>query len=593
LTRWMRRSLLVRVVAGDLALSSCLLLALISLVLRTYNVEFDRESRARAETLAATIAAESRPALLAGEWGELERVVQQAAATSELLSLEVTEMSGRGRSVRWTRPDGRGLWIEAERNVWRPSGKVGAPLGTVRLRFSTEREQRARNRVTWYVAGLTMACFLLGAGMHTLLLRVALRPLTALTAFTRRVGAGERNAQAEVVRPDEVGRLTIAFNTMLARLRVSTVSRDYVDAILESMAESLVVIDTEGRIRTVNQATVQLLGYSREELLGGPVEKVCAPGSPPAGEALAGKAVESAYRDGHGRVIPVLLSAAPLRSSAAGLEGAVWLAQDISERKRVAEELVRAKEQAESANAAKGRFLATMTHELRTPLNAIIGYSQLLQETCRENGIPEMEADLRRIERSGELLLHLVNEVLDYSKSEAGKMLLEAGSFHAQDAVQEVMQIVAPLAAANGNRLSVVADTAAIRLHTDQSRFRQSLMNLVANACKFTQDGEVSIELGQGPDETVVVSVRDTGIGISAEQQRVLFQPFTQADASTTRKYGGTGLGLAISRKMCRMMGGDITVESELGKGSNFTMRIPARLPHPQPGQSETDLQRR
>jgi hypothetical protein len=174
--------------------------------------------------------------------------------------------------------------------------------------------------------------------------------------------------------------------------------------------------------------------------------------------------------------------------------------------------------------------------------------------------------------------------VLDYSKAEAGKIELHLETFDVRAVIEDVMATVEPLAAKNRNRLSVRAPERVATVHTDLTRFRQSLMNLVANACKFTEGGDVSVEVlreQSGPRDWMVVSVRDTGIGLSPEQQGKLFHGFTQGDASTTRKYGGTGLGLAISRQMCRLIGGDISVESELGKGSNFTMRIPARLQAP------------
>jgi signal transduction histidine kinase len=236
------------------------------------------------------------------------------------------------------------------------------------------------------------------------------------------------------------------------------------------------------------------------------------------------------------------------------------------------------KEAAEAADAAKSRFLATMSHELRTPLNAVIGYSQLIQEVCQDRGIEGLAEDLNRIERAGEMLLHLVNQVLDFSKVEAGRIDLYPETFLVPPVIQDVIATVAPLAEKNRNRLTVSAAPEATEIHADLVRFRQSLLNLVANACKFTQDGEVSVEASRerlGTLDCVLVSVKDTGIGIPPEQQGKLFQAFVQGDASTTRKYGGTGLGLAISRKMCRLMGGDITVDSEPGKGSNFTMRIP------------------
>ncbi|MDR3700014.1 MAG: HAMP domain-containing sensor histidine kinase [Candidatus Sulfopaludibacter sp.] len=242
------------------------------------------------------------------------------------------------------------------------------------------------------------------------------------------------------------------------------------------------------------------------------------------------------------------------------------------------------KEAAEEANAAKGRFMATMSHELRTPLNAVIGYSQLLRETCAERGIEGIAEDLERIERAGVNLLQMVNQILDYSRAEADRIRLHAEPFDVRQAVQDVVASVGPLAARNRNRVEVEMDGGPLEVLTDEMRFRQSLLNLVANACKFTWDGNVRVELRherKNDEDWIAVNVRDTGIGISPDQRVKLFQAFAQGDSSTTRKYGGTGLGLAISQKLCRLMGGEISVVSELGKGSNFLMRIPARMRAP------------
>jgi signal transduction histidine kinase len=240
------------------------------------------------------------------------------------------------------------------------------------------------------------------------------------------------------------------------------------------------------------------------------------------------------------------------------------------------------KEAAEATNASKSRFLATMSHELRTPLNAVIGYSQLLQETCAERGIDGLSGDLQRIERSGGVLLQMVNQVLDYSKAEAERIELYPETFDAGQTVADVVAEVGPQALRNRNRLIVESPERPVEVYSDQMRFRQSLLNLLANACKFTEGGEVLVQLArerQGEQDWIAVSVKDTGIGITEEQKPKLFHAFSQGDSSTTRKYGGTGLGLAISRKLCRLMGGDISVESEWGKGSKFTLRIPARVP--------------
>jgi len=239
--------------------------------------------------------------------------------------------------------------------------------------------------------------------------------------------------------------------------------------------------------------------------------------------------------------------------------------------------------QLEEASQHKSAFLANMSHELRTPLNAIIGYSEMLQEDAVDEGAEGLVPDLKRVNAAGKHLLELINSILDLSKIEAGKMELQLDDFSVAGMVEEIRAVVQPLAEKNGNQLEVECDAAAGTMHADLTKVRQVLFNLLSNACKFTENGTVSLAVQRetAPDSAwLVFLVSDTGIGMTPDQLGRLFQEFTQADASTTRRYGGTGLGLALSRRLCRLMGGDVSVTSEAGRGSTFVVRLPADVTH-------------
>jgi signal transduction histidine kinase len=244
---------------------------------------------------------------------------------------------------------------------------------------------------------------------------------------------------------------------------------------------------------------------------------------------------------------------------------------------RLFDEIQDKNRQLQLASEHKSQFLASMSHELRTPLNAIIGLTEMMVTNAARFGTEKALEPLRRVNAAGTHLLSLINEVLDLSKIEAGKLELNPESVNLARLIDEVIGTAGQLAEKNQNRLVVEAQENLGALTADSMRLKQILLNLLSNACKFTKEGEVALRVRKVADgrDWVELAVADTGIGLTAEQQAKLFQEFTQADSLTARRYGGTGLGLALSRKLARMMGGDVTVASEPGKGSVFTVRLP------------------
>jgi len=275
--------------------------------------------------------------------------------------------------------------------------------------------------------------------------------------------------------------------------------------------------------------------------------------------------------------------------------GTVAVYSDITELRQQNLELEEARELSEVANRTKSQFLANMSHELRTPLNAIIGYSEILQEDAADSGQEQIVPDLKKIEGAGRHLLGLINDILDLSKVEAGKMDVFIEDIDISSLLDEVKSIITPLVAKNGNKLEVHLAEHIGSMRTDRTKVKQCLLNVLSNASKFTQSGKLTVDVKRLETDhpMIQIAISDTGIGMSEEQLGRLFQAFSQADASTTKKFGGTGLGLVITRHFCRLLGGDISVASRMGAGSTFTITLPdqASEPHQSAAPAEADLE--
>ena len=362
----------------------------------------------------------------------------------------------------------------------------------------------------------------------------------------------------------------------------------YAQDIVDTVREPLLILDTTLRVQSGNRAFYRTFRVSPEETenrliyeLGNgqwdiPALRTLLEDIVPKSSVFNDFELEHDFPALGRRVM--LLNARKLQ---AGHHGAllVLAMEDVTERRRAEEEVAKAKEASEQANKTKSLFLANMSHELRTPLNAIVGYSEMLQEEAVDQKLDSFSADLQKINSSGRQLLGLINDILDLSKIEAGKMDLFLETFDLNTLIDEVAATISPMVEKNSNELEIGRAKNLGGMHADQVKVRQALYNLLSNAAKFTHDGSIRLTAQRemmDDAEWIVFCISDTGIGLSPEKIVKLFQDFTQADASTTRKFGGTGLGLALTRRFCQMMGGDVTVNSVPGKGSTFTIKLPA-----------------
>ena len=359
----------------------------------------------------------------------------------------------------------------------------------------------------------------------------------------------------------------------------------YTRSLIESNIDALMTTDPSGIITDVNKQMEALTGCTRDELIGAPFKNYFT--DPERAEAgiklvLSEKKVtdyELTARARDGKETVVSYNATTFYDRDRKLQGVFAAARDVTERKRVEVELQQAKAAAESASRTKSDFLASMSHEIRTPMNAIMGIADLLAKTALTT---EQDKYVQIFRRSGDNLLNLINDILDLSKVEASQLELERTGFSLNDHLEKVIEMVAPRAHAKGLALVYeIAPSVSNDLVGDPTRLRQVLLNLLGNAIKFTEAGEVSLKVEQDKDGSVPTALRftvsDTGIGIAHEKLARVFERFTQADSSTTRRFGGSGLGLTISKRLVELMGGRIWVASEVGQGQRVCFRRAVR----------------
>ena len=384
-------------------------------------------------------------------------------------------------------------------------------------------------------------------------------------------------------------------------------SQELTALLLESTGEGIYGIDMDGRCTFANPASVLLVGFDSDAELLGEVMHDLVHHTKIDGEPypMTDCQIYRAFREGRGVHVDDEVMwrrdnsrfcceywSYPMRRDGE-LIGSVLTFIDITSRREVEEQLREAKALAEQASAAKSDFMANMSHELRTPMNAILGYSEMLMEDAEDAELTEMVADLGKINAAGKHLLELINAVLDLSKIEAGRMDLHVESFALASLLDEVAAVAGPLISKNGNTFVQDWDESLGTIESDATKIRQALFNLLSNAAKFTSKGTVTLaaeRMGEGADERIRLAVSDTGRGIPADKLEHVFEEFAQAEETTTRDFGGTGLGLSLTRRLSRLMGGDVILESEFGVGSTFTIDLPVRAADAARSHARADL---
>ncbi len=533
---------------------------------------------------------------------EKEKLAKAKKESDELTNLENIAMNAlkglykdpEGNFTIEGQPD-----IEMARNLLhgetyhKAKSKIMEPLDE----FFTLLEWRTTNelnlvhgRFQAIISIITVLTFItIGFAIYVFLLlqRKIIRPLAILEDGTRKIREGTYSHHININSEDEAGALAMAFNSMAKSIEEHTAglkeAQEHFQQLLEAAPDAFIAVGTDGSILLANAQAEKMFGYTKEQMIGNQFDMLLPPHLKNIHETLYEKYLQNFTGESaepnfdlqalhaDGSLIPIEISASLIKTKRSIM--AVISVRDITERKNAEQALAEAKEVAEAATKAKSDFLANMSHEIRTPMNAIIGMSHLASKT---DLTPKQYDYISKIQLSANSLLGIINDILDFSKIEAGKLDMESSKFQLEDVLDNLANLIGIKAEEKGlDLLFNLEKGVPTALIGDPLRLGQILINLCNNAVKFSDRGAVIVSISSVEKKNDKVklnfSVQDSGIGLTEEQKNKLFQSFSQADTSITRKYGGTGLGLSISKKLCEMMGGEILVKSVLGKGSTFS----------------------
>ncbi len=349
------------------------------------------------------------------------------------------------------------------------------------------------------------------------------------------------------------------------------------ESVFHASMDGIILLNGRGRIIEANHASLRMLGYSREIIIGAPIPRLIAENDKETAKIALRQVASTGYCRYEAELIRVDGTTFPSeivgsRALVGGKPIIMGILRDITQRRRALADLKQARDEAEKANAAKSLFLASMSHEIRTPLNGVLGFTEMVLDTNLDD---EQRQHLDLVKSSGDILLHMINDLLDFSRIESGMLLLEDKPFSLRKVLKDAVAMQSAISQKKGLTLSSqVATNIPEVIKGDIVRVQQVITNLISNALKFTHEGFVKISVTRS-DDTISVAVKDTGIGFDESMTEALFESFTQADVSTTRKYGGTGLGLSICRKLASQMDGDIEAHGKLGEGAQFTFHFP------------------